>query len=75
MDGMNVRMSGQDVKRGTFRHRHAVLYDEINNTEYNRLSQLSEKQGKIFIYNSILSEFAVLGFEYGYSLPHHQLVI
>lgn len=76
MDGMNVRMSGQDVKRGTFSHRHAVLYDEINNTEYNRLSRLSEKQGKFFIYNSLLSEFAVLGFEYGYSLASpHQLVI
>ncbi|NOT35754.1 MAG: 2-oxoglutarate dehydrogenase E1 component [Saprospiraceae bacterium] len=76
MEGMNVRMSGQDVKRGTFSHRHAVLYDELHNTEYNRLSRLSEKQGHYFIYNSLLSEFAVLGFEYGYSLANpHQLVI
>ncbi|MEO6190559.1 MAG: 2-oxoglutarate dehydrogenase E1 component, partial [Saprospiraceae bacterium] len=76
VEGLNVRMSGQDVKRGTFSHRHAVLYDEINSTEYNRLSILSESQGKFFIYNSLLSEFAVLGFEYGYSLASpHQLVI
>lgn len=75
-EGMNVRMSGQDVKRGTFSHRHAVLYDEVHNTEFNRLSNLQKDQGKFFIYNSLLSEFGVLGFEYGYSLASpHQLVI
>lgn len=75
-EGKNVRMSGQDVKRGTFSHRHAVLFDEDNNTEYNRLSKLSDEQGKFFIYNSLLSEFAVLGFEYGYSIASpNQLVI
>ncbi len=75
-EGMNIRMSGQDVKRGTFSHRHAVLFDEVHNTEYNRMSELSDKQGKFFIYNSLLSEFAVLGFEYGYSLANpNQLVI
>ena len=73
MQGKNVRMSGQDVKRGTFSHRHAILFDEQNNTEYDRLSRLKDPQGKFFIYNSLLSEFAVLGFEYGYSLasPDH----
>ncbi|MEP7197783.1 MAG: 2-oxoglutarate dehydrogenase E1 component [Saprospiraceae bacterium] len=76
IENMNVRMSGQDVKRGTFSHRHAVLYDEVNNKEYNRLSKLREEQGNFNIYNSLLSEFAVLGFEYGYSLASpHQLVI
>ncbi|MDQ3141387.1 MAG: 2-oxoglutarate dehydrogenase E1 component [Bacteroidota bacterium] len=75
-DGKNVRMSGQDVKRGTFSHRHAILYDEENNQEYNRLSTISKNQGTFFIYNSLLSEFAVLGFEYGYSLVSpEQLVI
>ncbi len=64
----DVRMSGEDVKRGTFSHRHATLYDEETNTEYNRLDNLFEKQGRFRIYNSLLSEFAVLGFEYGYSL-------
>jgi 2-oxoglutarate dehydrogenase E1 component len=72
-EGRNVRMSGQDVKRGTFSHRHAVLYDHENYASYNRLNHLAEKQGQFMIYNSLLSEFAVLGFEYGYSLasPGH----
>jgi 2-oxoglutarate dehydrogenase E1 component len=68
MDGQDVRMSGQDVKRGTFAHRHAMLYDAKTFKEYNRLSGLSEDQGRFMIYNSLLSEFGVLGFEYGYSL-------
>jgi len=68
LEGKNVRMSGQDVKRGTFSHRHAVLRDSKTYQEYNRLSKLSEGQGEYMIYNSLLSEFAVLGFEYGYSL-------
>ena len=68
MDGKDVRMSGQDVRRGTFSHRHAVFYDEKTFEEYNRLSGLSDSQGLFRIYNSLLSEFAVLGFEYGYSL-------
>ncbi|MBK7523557.1 MAG: 2-oxoglutarate dehydrogenase E1 component [Saprospiraceae bacterium] len=72
-DGYNVRMSGQDVKRGTFSHRHAIFIDEKTNLEYNRLNGLPGAKGKYFIYNSLLSEFAVLGFEYGYSLasPDH----
>lgn len=66
-EGKNVRMSGQDVKRGTFSHRHAVFFDEKTNEGYNRLSTLEGATGKLLIYNSLLSEFAVLGFEYGYS--------
>lgn len=69
LDGNDIRLSGEDVKRGTFTHRHAVLTDENTDTEYCRLSNLSDKQGKFFIYNSHLSEYGVLGFEYGYSLP------
>jgi 2-oxoglutarate dehydrogenase E1 component len=69
MDGKNVRLSGEDVKRGTFTHRHAVITDENTDAEFNRLSKLSDNQGKCFIYNSHLSEYGVLGFEYGYSLP------
>jgi len=69
MEGNNVRLSGEDVKRGTFTHRHAVITDENTDAEFNRLSKLSDKQGKCFIYNSHLSEYGVLGFEYGYSLP------
>jgi 2-oxoglutarate dehydrogenase E1 component len=75
-DGRNVRMSGQDVQRGTFSHRHAVIYDAENYMAYNRLSNLADKQGQFIIYNSLLSEFAVLGFEYGYSLgsPDHLVI-
>ena len=68
MEGKDVRMSGQDVKRGTFSHRHAVLQDTKTYEEYNRLSGLTDDQGRFMIYNSFLSEFGVLGFEYGYSL-------
>ncbi|GAB4091204.1 2-oxoglutarate dehydrogenase family protein [Flaviaesturariibacter terrae] len=67
-EGHDVRMSGQDVKRGTFSHRHAVIYDEANNQEHNRLNGLVPEQGLFRIYNSLLSEYAVLGFEYGYAL-------
>lgn len=68
MEGKDVRMSGQDVKRGTFSHRHAAIIDAANYTEIIRLDGLSDNQGKFRIYNSLLSEYAVLGFEYGYSL-------
>lgn len=67
LEGKNVRMSGQDVKRGTFSHRHAVFFDEKTNKGYNRLNTMDGAKGKYLIYNSLLSEFAVLGFEYGYS--------
>ncbi|MEL6941308.1 MAG: 2-oxoglutarate dehydrogenase E1 component, partial [Bacteroidota bacterium] len=68
MEGKDVRMSGQDVKRGTFSHRHAILNDNGTKWEYNRINDLQKEQGKFRIYNSLLSEFAVMGFEYGYSL-------
>ena len=68
LEGHDVRMSGQDVKRGTFSHRHACIIDGANYQEINRLDGLSEQQGKFRIFNSLLSEYAVLGFEYGYSL-------
>ncbi len=68
LEGRDVRMSGQDVKRGTFSHRHACIIDANNYQEINRLDGLAEKQGKFRIFNSLLSEYAVLGFEYGYSL-------
>jgi 2-oxoglutarate dehydrogenase E1 component len=69
LDGHHIRMSGQDVKRGTFSHRNAVLVDAETNAQYNRFNDLVPNQtSKLRIYNSLLSEFAVLGFEYGYSL-------
>jgi 2-oxoglutarate dehydrogenase E1 component len=75
-EGKIVRMSGQDVQRGTFSHRHAILRDEQTNKGYNRLNHFEEGQQKFRIYNSLLSEFGVLGFEYGYALANpHALVI
>ena len=66
-EGHPVRISGQDVERGTFSHRHAVVITEDAEEEVITLNHLSNKQGKFSIYNSLLSEYGVLGFEYGYS--------
>jgi 2-oxoglutarate dehydrogenase E1 component len=68
LDGKDVRMSGQDVCRGTFSHRHAVLRDEVTDKAFNRLSEIPGAKGNFRIYNSLLSEYGVLGFEYGYAL-------
>lgn len=75
LDGKDVRLSGEDVKRGTFSHRHACLYDEKTGEEYNRLNFIDEKQGSFRIFNSHLSEYAVLGFEFGYSLSSPNPVV
>lgn len=69
-EGMRVRVSGQDVERGTFSHRHAVLTLEDSEEEYVPLAQLARGDAKFDIYNSHLSEYGVLGFEYGYSLAN-----
>ena len=74
-EGKDVRMSGQDVKRGTFSHRHAVLFDEKNNAEYNRLQAFSTNQSRFRIFNSLLSEYAVLGFEYGYAMANPNALV
>lgn len=74
-EGKDVRMSGQDVKRGTFSHRHAVLFDEKTNTEYNRLECFSQNQSHFRIFNSLLSEYAVLGFEYGYAMANPNALV
>ena len=68
LEGHPIRMSGQDVERGTFSHRHAVLHDVDNNARYMALGRLKQDQARVEIVNSPLSEAAVLGFEYGYSL-------
>ena len=70
-----VRMSGQDVRRGTFSHRHAILRDEVNDEFYNRLNHFQEQQEEFRIYNSLLSEYGVLGFEYGYSLANPDALV
>ncbi|RZK74257.1 MAG: 2-oxoglutarate dehydrogenase E1 component, partial [Pedobacter sp.] len=69
-EGKRVRLSGQDVKRGTFSHRHAVLTLEDSEEEYTPLSNVSDQQASFDIYNSHLSEYGVLGFEYGYAMAN-----
>jgi 2-oxoglutarate dehydrogenase E1 component len=69
-EGHSVRISGQDVERGTFSHRHAVVITEDTEEEILPLNHLSDAQAKFYAYNSLLSEYGVLGFEYGYSLAH-----
>ncbi len=78
-EGYGIRISGQDVKRGTFSHRHAAVYDQETNVSYMPLKDYCEKMRKghssIFsINNSHLSEFGVLGFEYGYSIANHNIL-
>jgi 2-oxoglutarate dehydrogenase E1 component len=75
LDGQDVRMSGQDVQRGTFSHRHAVLFDETTDKPFNRLSNLQDSKAEFRIYNSLLSEFGVLGFEYGYALANPNALV
>ena len=75
VEGKDVRMSGQDVKRGTFSHRHAVIYDEITNKGWNRLNHFTATQSPFRIFNSLLSEYAVLGFEYGYSMANPNALV
>ncbi|RLD29941.1 MAG: 2-oxoglutarate dehydrogenase E1 component [Bacteroidetes bacterium] len=67
-EGYNVRISGQDVERGTFSHRHAILRDEISSKTFNLLNTNSKNKGEMTIYNSSLSEYGVLGFDYGYAM-------
>jgi len=74
MDGTPVRISGQDSKRGTFSHRHAVVYDSETRERYTNLLNLSEDQAQFCVHNSLLSEAAVLGFDYGYSLDYPQML-
>ncbi len=75
LNGFDVRMSGQDVIRGTFSHRHAVIRDENTDQGFNRLSAIPDAEGKFMIYNSLLSEYGVLGFEYGYSIANPNALV
>ena len=75
-DGFNIRISGQDVQRGTFSHRHAIVKTINSETQINVLDSINDSERSLKIYNSFLSEYAVLGFDYGYSLVSpDQLVI
>jgi 2-oxoglutarate dehydrogenase E1 component len=70
LDGVPVRLSGQDTGRGTFSQRHAVLYDHEDGSAYIPLAHLSETQQPVEVYDSLLSEAAALGFEFGYAMSH-----
>jgi len=69
-EGFNVRISGQDVERGTFSHRHAILRDEVTEERINLLNINPKSKGQMTIYNSLLSEYGVLGFDYGYAMAN-----
>jgi len=69
-EGFNVRISGQDVERGTFSHRHAILRDENSEERINLLNTNPANNGQMTIYNSHLSEYGVLGFDYGYAMAY-----
>jgi 2-oxoglutarate dehydrogenase E1 component len=75
VEGYRVRLSGQDSERGTFSHRHAVLMDQVNEKKYTPLKHISKEQAPFEVINSMLSEEAVLGFEYGYSLAEPNALV
>ncbi len=75
LEGHRVRLSGEDCQRGTFSQRHAVLIDQSNQNEYSPLNNIRPEQAKIEIYNSLLSEVGVLGFEYGYSVADPRTLV
>ena len=75
LEGHRVRLSGEDCQRGTFSQRHAVLVDQTNQNEYVPLNNIEPDQARIEIYNSLLSEVGVLGFEYGYTLADPRTLV
>ncbi|SDR69257.1 2-oxoglutarate dehydrogenase E1 component [Opitutus sp. GAS368] len=74
LDGSPIRLSGQDSERGTFTHRHAVFNDTDTDAKFTALNTISDQQAKFCVYNSLLSEAAVLGFDYGYSLDYPDML-
>ncbi|MCU1576836.1 MAG: sucA [Leifsonia sp.] len=75
LEGTPVRMAGQDTRRGTFVQRHAVFHDRTNGQEWLPLANLSENQARFWIYDSLLSEYAAMGFEYGYSVERPDALV
>jgi 2-oxoglutarate dehydrogenase E1 component len=75
MEGVPVRLAGQDSRRGTFVQRHSVLIDRETGAEYTPLASLTDDQAKFFVYDSLLSEYAALGFEYGYSVANQKALV
>ncbi len=74
-NGVSIRLTGQDCGRGTFFHRNAVLHNQLANEDYTPLKNISDKQGRVQIYDSILSEEAALGFEYGYATANPESLV
>ncbi|MEU6171266.1 multifunctional oxoglutarate decarboxylase/oxoglutarate dehydrogenase thiamine pyrophosphate-binding subunit/dihydrolipoyllysine-residue succinyltransferase subunit [Streptantibioticus parmotrematis] len=75
MEGTPVRLAGQDSRRGTFGQRHAVLVDRVTGEDYTPLLYLSDEQARFNVYDSLLSEYAAMGFEYGYSLARPEALV
>jgi 2-oxoglutarate decarboxylase len=75
LEGTDIRLSGQDTRRGTFSHRHSVMVDHETEAEYIPLASLAKDQGRFMVYDSLLSEYAALGFEYGYSVVHKDALV
>lgn len=75
LEGKHVRISGQDSGRGTFSHRHALWMDQVQGKAYYPLKNLKRGQGRFDVFNSLLSEYAVLGFEYGYSIVYPEALV
>ncbi|KQR21792.1 alpha-ketoglutarate decarboxylase [Microbacterium sp. Leaf151] len=75
MEGTPVRLAGQDSRRGTFVQRHSVLHDRSNGQEWLPLANLSENQGRFWVYDSLLSEYAAMAFEYGYSVERPDALV
>ncbi|MDQ1173166.1 2-oxoglutarate decarboxylase [Microbacterium testaceum] len=75
MEGTPVRLAGQDSRRGTFVQRHSVLHDRDNGQEWLPLANLSENQGRFWVYDSLLSEYAAMAFEYGYSVERSDALV
>ena len=74
-EGKLVRVAGQDTQRGTFSHRHAVIHDAETNEAYTNLAHISEDQGEFHIYNSLLSEYGAMGFEFGYAMANPNALV
>ncbi len=74
-EGRLVRVAGQDTQRGTFSHRHAVIHDAETNEAYTNLDHVSDSQGQFQIYNSLLSEYGALGFEFGYAMANPNALV
>lgn len=75
VEGTRIRLSGQDSRRGTFSHRHSVVYDQETSEEYTPLNHIREGQDHLLVYDSLLSEYAACGFEYGYSVAEPDALV